>query len=374
MYYLVKPPKIQKAVEVKVSLEEFPTFQRLSIIYTQEEKEPADPNPVPKISLKDMNISGKEKELLINMHQVQYEDISDTRQAPALIKKLGRAGKVESASSRAKVPRRNTLTSYPATNIVPINTLTSYPATKKNTQHIEITSLTPQGTFSVGETEKMVVPFGTVTRFAIPIPITQMDTLIPKTRRETRRSLSYRNAISASGVPASFLEWAKLVTNEYHSPNQPSSSKSEAPECEENEERTSVNYDVVLFTSKSSIPKSPSTLATPNLKTIQDEDEEDEETEEKHSKQLEEKEEESRPTSQAVNHEKEQEEVYLTVYDAVFFATDGDFLETSKTRHEFRNNALQPEDAKLFEMKEYTAESSPQDFEIIRDPKCCIFF
>lgn len=50
---------------------------------------------------------------------------------------------------------------------------------------------------------------------------------------------------------------------------------------------------------------------------------------------------------------KEQEEL---VYDAILIANDSDFLETSKTRQIFRENAINPSDAVLFEMPAYTGE------------------
>lgn len=47
----------------------------------------------------------------------------------------------------------------------------------------------------------------------------------------------------------------------------------------------------------------------------------------------------------------------VITYDAVFLGSDSDFLESSKIRAIFKENALNPEDTKLFEMPEFTGDS-----------------
>jgi hypothetical protein len=133
------------------------------------------------------------------------------------------------------------------------------------------------------ENVKMSVSPGQVTQFAQAVPLEQVDQIIPKTQKFQKRVLSYRNAISASGVPASFHEWTRMLqTNQ------------------EDE-----NYDNVDF----------SALARSDQ--IQEEP---------------------------------------ITWDAILFATDDDYLASSAVRKIFLDNALSVEDAKLFEMKEYTGE------------------
>ncbi|TPX61930.1 hypothetical protein PhCBS80983_g00877 [Powellomyces hirtus] len=61
----------------------------------------------------------------------------------------------------------------------------------------------------------------------------------------------------------------------------------------------------------------------------------------------------------------------ITSFDAVLFATDTDYLETSRTRATFRANAVVLEDVKLFEMPEFTGEDSPLPFVVIDDSPLC---
>ncbi|ORY47667.1 hypothetical protein BCR33DRAFT_764075 [Rhizoclosmatium globosum] len=58
----------------------------------------------------------------------------------------------------------------------------------------------------------------------------------------------------------------------------------------------------------------------------------------------------------------ESKEDEITTYDAILFATDDDFLESSRIRAVFRDNAVLPEEAKLFEMTPVTSEppASPE--------------
>ncbi|KAI9106058.1 hypothetical protein DFS34DRAFT_43629 [Phlyctochytrium arcticum] len=59
------------------------------------------------------------------------------------------------------------------------------------------------------------------------------------------------------------------------------------------------------------------------------------------------------------------------VYDAVLFATDTDYLESSKTRAAFRLNAVTPEDVKLFEMPEYAGPDAMPNVVIVDDSPIC---
>ncbi|KAJ3013734.1 hypothetical protein HKX48_005545 [Thoreauomyces humboldtii] len=62
--------------------------------------------------------------------------------------------------------------------------------------------------------------------------------------------------------------------------------------------------------------------------------------------------------------------VVLT-FDAILFATDTDYLETSRIRSVFRANAVTPDDVKLFEMQEFTGIDSPLPFTIVDDSPVC---
>jgi hypothetical protein len=145
---------------------------------------------------------------------------------------------------------------------------------------------------------------GQVTRFAEVVPIEQVSSLIPKTQKHQKRLLSYRNAISASGVPASFHEWARALT----------------------EDREGSDYDLVDF---SQLARSDH---IPSAATVESE-----------------------------------------TWDAVLFATDDDYLSSSVVRRIFLENAINPEDSKLFEMKEYTGEEPPRrDMYLPEQPMCSL--
>ncbi|KAJ3151229.1 hypothetical protein HDU89_002067 [Geranomyces variabilis] len=61
----------------------------------------------------------------------------------------------------------------------------------------------------------------------------------------------------------------------------------------------------------------------------------------------------------------------LPAFEAVLFATDNDYLESSKTRAVFRANAVVPEEVKLFEMPEYTGVESPIPYIVVDDSPLC---
>ncbi|KAJ3031965.1 hypothetical protein HK097_005393, partial [Rhizophlyctis rosea] len=62
----------------------------------------------------------------------------------------------------------------------------------------------------------------------------------------------------------------------------------------------------------------------------------------------------------------------IHLYDALLFATDNDFLESSRVRAIFRENAVTPEDAKLFEMPPYLGvDDAPPPMLIVDDSPIC---
>ncbi|KAJ3075752.1 hypothetical protein HDU98_006990 [Podochytrium sp. JEL0797] len=169
--------------------------------------------------------------------------------------------------------------------------------------------LHPQMSLPTAPPTRVTIPDGTVTRFAQPL-VSPADT-VPKTDKSRRRSLSYLNAVNAMGgveQRAGFEEWVKMVREETRSLDG-------AGEDED--------YD---FVNPFGSPKKMSA------------------------------------STGGRNDEEEVGEGQVVTYDALLFATDDDFLENSKIRTLFRQNAVAPEDAKLFEMTPVTADlpASPQ--------------
>ncbi|KAJ3056355.1 hypothetical protein HDU99_007416 [Rhizoclosmatium hyalinum] len=156
-------------------------------------------------------------------------------------------------------------------------------------------------------TPRIQIPEGSITRFAKPVSPQE----VPPTQKCRRRTLSYLNAVNSSGQQASFEEWVLMVKSE--------NSRREAAGEE------LLDYDEVN-------PFASPERGMPNM--ISEEEEEVEES-------------------------KEDE---ITTYDAILFATDDDFLESSRIRAVFRDNAVLPEEAKLFEMTPVTSEppASPE--------------
>ena len=372
MYYLVKPPSVSDTVVVDIDVSspvgtapvdiaaaataESPK-KRISLVYTQSEA----PKEAGKLSV---TTSFQTVEKVITQHNVQYENPEPMRTGPlALMKRRSTRTKPTLVSD---LSRRNTTTnSYPVTDIVPNTNAVSTGETRS------VTSQLPMGTISVGEQLISVIPNGTVTRFTVPVPAEQLEVVIPKTQRGTRRSLSYRNAVSASGVPASFLEWAQMI--------------SEEQSCDiENGE-----FDIVNFVGRVSSANTPMLQTPKSGKTIMSALEpmiEEEEEKKSVNEEIKEDGNFGAVASQPQEAAKVGDLVVdatqplkvspkIVFYDAVYFANDNDFLETSKIRQIFRNNAIMAEDAKLFEMKEFTGDDATgQDFEIVRDTfpcECC---
>lgn len=383
LYYLVKPPQTADTVIVEIgnaadepSGDKAASIRRLSVIYTQPEK-PKEEIPI------DVDKFNGQK-LFITTHKIQYENPETMRTPPALLKKLT-TKKKSTLNADADQPRlselsrRNTMNSYPATDIAGQKQINMEPG-------FNVTSRLPTGSIPIGESPKTNVPLGAVTRFAVPVPESELAVVIPKTQKGTRRSLSYRNAVSASGVPASFFEWAQMVHEEHDQKN--------GPDLKDSDEYDKVKFatsatSTVTFTGRDQrakptlkvfVPKhfnSPSGILSSKSGVLEaiidDEDEVRRESKVKEEK----KSEDSLAKSGAIEAEPIIREeppplTTITFYDAVLFANDNDFLEASKIRQIFRNNAIQSDDAKLFEMKEFTGDdSTPQDFEIVRDTFPC---
>ncbi|KAI8833109.1 hypothetical protein BJ741DRAFT_612899 [Chytriomyces cf. hyalinus JEL632] len=145
---------------------------------------------------------------------------------------------------------------------------------------------------------RVAIPEGCVTRFAQPV--SSSNSLLPETHKNRRRTLSYVNAVTASGMPASIEEWIQMVKEE-----------------SEQQIHDYTDYDRVT--------PFGSPLKTGMEYQQGDPCETDTDTE-------------------------------FTAYDAVLFGTDNDFLEDSKIRRIFKDNAVSADEAVLFEMTPVTSE------------------
>lgn len=71
--------------------------------------------------------------------------------------------------------------------------------------------------------------------------------------------------------------------------------------------------------------------------------------------------------------EVEDEDQAAVKWDGHLFATDTDFLEQSKIRIIFKDNAIEPEDAQLFRMPDYTGEEQPPAVVVQETSALCEF-
>ncbi|KAJ3259584.1 hypothetical protein HK103_002138 [Boothiomyces macroporosus] len=317
---------------------------------------PMSPLPnIPMVNPADQEVG----QVTIATHKVAYDELSQPKNVPAVMNQFKRKFSTPLADTKreefleGKGPnsgRRQTVFEFPITQVTsPVK------QDRRGSAVLNVTSMLPTGQLMVNGNNQVIGEKGVITRFAVPIPKEELPNIVPKTQKGHRRSLSYRNAVSASGAPASFLEWTKMVEEEKRM------LKNQQTEPEGD------HYDQVRpFSATAELPsgmKSPlspgiKSPLSPQLETIRDDEEEE------------------LPVIQMNKidgvREEEQETIF---YDAVYFANDNEFLETSKIRQIFRNNAINPEDAKLFEMKEYTGEeANAQDFEIIGEAfpcECC---
>ncbi|KAJ3016234.1 hypothetical protein HKX48_004145 [Thoreauomyces humboldtii] len=216
----------------------------------------------------------------------------------------------------------------------------------------DLISTPQQASLPSPDSTKVPAPAGSITRFAVPVSASELPNLLPPTSKNRRRSLSFHNAVSASGNPqASFEDWLAMVRGEKRALAKRAQLATVGEE-----------YDVVrpfggrsrnggrYKTGKKMEPilgsptevmngESETALVIPSLiltepqigSAVAEQDEEKEE------------EEEGEPSDDEVGGSPK-------IYDAVLFATDIDFLEMSSVRTIFRENALSVEDAKLFEL------------------------
>ncbi|KAJ3407544.1 hypothetical protein HDU80_008462 [Chytriomyces hyalinus] len=214
----------------------------------------------------------------------------------------------QKAKSNPTTPQEPTPTTLEAgTTSKTINALIS-PA--KFHPQMEFSGIQPSsvltGTKGGASNLRVEIPHGCVTRFTQPVSSAQ--NLLPATHKNRRRTLSYVNAVTASGVPASIEEWVQMVKEESET-QQPQSSSHDGPD-----------YDRV------------NPFGSPVKKDF-------DEAVVRHS-----------------NQEDENNDTQFIAYEAILFATDNDFLEDSKVRRVFKDNAVVPEEAALFEMTPVTSE------------------
>jgi hypothetical protein len=213
---------------------------------------------------------------------------------------------------------------------------TGYNGERRHTS-VSITSKRPSNAITTGtnNTSKAPVTPGMVTRFAVAVPEDEMGTLVSSSYSR-RRKLSYANAVSAAGSHATVKEWMEMVKLDKAAGNAPVE-----------------DTDLVKHFGSGTAPSPRKTNSSP-LKSFFSAISEDEGVYEDAD---------------------ETEDMEDIKWDAVLFATDTDFLEQSKTRLFFKNNAIVEEDAMLFKMKPFTGEE-PAEVDVVEDDQllfldCC---
>jgi hypothetical protein len=373
-YYLVKPPVTQEAVlvdipeneneqvviemdkaqdeqnnakESETNIPTSPARRKLSLVYNQE----TPLSPLSEVKLGPEEIKPQEVDLFVKTNTVAFEEEGQKPVVPVGMGILKRSG---TASKKSGTDRRPSMMEQPITNVAPAKKAKERPK-------LTITTQLPTGAVSVNGPASAKIELGTITRFAVPVPKEEIQSVVPKTQKGHRRTLSYRNAVSASGAPASFLEWARMIQEEQRELR----TNSEGGAATVTDQ---VDFDVVKpFAKYSTRPPPKAMVRSPaagealkpsKLSPISDEEENNDGVNES-------------TDNKALELESDLSD-QIVFLDAVYIANDNDFLEASKVRQIFRSNAINPEDAKLFEMKEYTGEErQDQEFEIIGDAFPC---
>ncbi|ORZ30760.1 hypothetical protein BCR44DRAFT_55719 [Catenaria anguillulae PL171] len=159
---------------------------------------------------------------------------------------------------------------------------------------------------------KVEIPAGTLTRFGVPVPASEIEAETPRTPPRRRRGMSLSNA----GMDGGFAAWAAVQVNT------PSPTRGAPAILEEDEEAAAA----ATATPDAVSGQAAAAASAPNA---------------------------------AAEPAAPMDPESIPAYDMVLFATDNDFLEQSKIRALFRENACAPEDAQLFEMPPVTSEGSP---------------
>ena len=90
-----------------------------------------------------------------------------------------------------------------------------FPCRTKRINSLNITVKIPDSNILMGDSKVFVTP-STATRFHMPLT-SESETITSATKRRNDQLLCYRNAVSASIVPESFLEWARLLKTQTQS-------------------------------------------------------------------------------------------------------------------------------------------------------------
>ncbi|TPX62746.1 hypothetical protein SpCBS45565_g06968 [Spizellomyces sp. 'palustris'] len=192
------------------------------------------------------------------------------------------------------------------------------------------------------------VAVGSVTRFAKPVSPEDLRQVSP-TPKGRRRAYSYINSAAAAageGLSPTFEEWLQMVRQD-----------------QERDGRATEDgdpYDTVSF-----IGASPTKQTTEKGKKLSSGPPSESTTQllaDKISHQS---------SATLGRHPPSMNIAPVTFYDAILFATDADYLESSRIRAIFRQNAVTLEDVKLFEMPEYTGLDTPPPVVIIDDSPLC---
>ncbi|KAJ3343392.1 cop9 signalosome complex subunit [Gonapodya sp. JEL0774] len=224
----------------------------------------------------------------------------------------------------------------------------------------------PGRSIQLGEQEKIVAPAGTVTQFTELIDPSRVNDVVPKTARNRRRTLSFANAQTAAGASCTFEDWLKLVRtdkkerleNDTDAPDGDTydtvkpfgrGSQLAGPRSETNDAMaTGLAPVTTSIMNAHSLVDSAKSQPAPDLMT---------------------------DTTRGMRKQSEQDtgSVKYNIFEAILFATDNDFLESSRIRMVFKSNAIKPEDATLFEMPPYTGDeqqSPGQTTIVIESPGC----
>ena len=336
-YYIVKPKVEEVVVEVEKSEKEIPEPQSPPKSKVSSHlNESLDNNQfLSTVRSVDGSNLGLKIELgqNITQHSVQYEDTRQRRVVPPMLGFMGPKQKGIRSPTKA------------------------FPSEPKGLNRAAGLTISTHGASIVSvqsSTAKSAVTPGRLTRFNNPVPENDPTfSTIPRTKKGQRRSLSYANAVSATGVPLSFLEWTKMLRRDSQDLRQLESAT--------NEEIPEHDYDIVTPSVRQF--QSKKFTGSPSGNVIFEENESG--SNESIPIQL--------PSSASKSSklpEMKDEEVIF--YDAYFLANDEEFLEKSEVRKLFRANALSEDDAKLFELAEYTGkEEEYAEVEIIDDEFLC---
>ncbi|KAI3644930.1 hypothetical protein MP228_011094 [Amoeboaphelidium protococcarum] len=187
-----------------------------------------------------------------------------------------------------------------------------------------------------------IVPTGQITQRGAPLTPVQALAVIPPSSKQRRRQLSFMNSVESSGsFNATIEDWQKMKSQEQrpkiNTRNdqlvqiQISSARSDDVEDDDNDN------GVEDLHSRSGKYDEVKPFGGLNIVAVEDVDSLS-----------------RTQQDQTINQQKGD----VVSFDAVLLATDGDFLEQSRIRAIFRENAVHQQDAVLFEMPPFTGDDN----------------